>query len=56
MIIQDMGDADVMLSGLGVVILSGFDDGAAGGTNRLLLENGNGLLIEDSSGDIALES
>ncbi len=28
---------------------------AAGGTNRLLLENGNGLLLEDSSGDIELQ-
>ena len=42
---------------LGVVMLSGFDDGAAGGaTNRLLYENSDGLLLEDSSGDLALES
>ena len=55
MMIQDLGDADLMM-GLGLIILSGFDDGAAGGTNRLLEENGDGLLLEDSSGDLALES
>lgn len=28
---------------------------AGGATNRLLEENGDGLLLEDSSGDLALE-
>lgn len=41
---------------MGVFLLSGFDDGgAAVSTNRLLDENSDGLLLEDSSGDLALE-
>lgn len=27
----------------------------AGATNRLLMENSDGILLEDSSGDLALE-
>ncbi len=41
-----VGFVDVLLNWIPVA-------GAA--TNRLLLENGDGLLLEDSSGDLALE-
>lgn len=37
-----------------VLVCSGWDDGSSA-TNRLLLENGNGLQLEDGSGDLALE-
>lgn len=47
---------DLAFPSLGVFLLSGFDDGAGAATNRLLYENSDGLLLEDSSGDLALES
>ena len=49
-------DDPVAFTGLSPLVLSGWDDGAGGATNRLLLEDGSGLLLEDSSGDLELES
>jgi hypothetical protein len=50
----DYPDDTVRLE-MGVLVLSGWDDGGGAATNRLLFENGDGLLLEDSSGDLALD-
>lgn len=55
MVIDGGGPDDMAFPAFGLLMLSGWEDSTSGGTNRLLLENGDGLLLEDSSGDLALE-
>lgn len=50
----DLGDE--LSFEFGMLVLSGYQEDAAGATNRLLLENGDSLQLEDGSGSLELES